>query len=293
MFIKLIKYDLKYLFKSIRIFIVLFLASIILFNLTSYTVELILDPITHDVIDEIAPPSIIMFLHSAAYLAIFTFIFGLIFMTLMSIWRRFKTNFYSDEGYLTHTLPITRSTLWNAKVCGTLLIIFCLVIVFGLGAGLLAFTKNGLELLQSIGLVNGCTGCVGQYYFVEPCSLSYYLSLIFALYTQLSFIAFCGLTGIIIGHRFTSHRNTHAVLAGFAIYLICALILVGLIFLYSQINPELAFIFESTESSSINPTDAPNLAVHSLVGASLVYSIYIVGAYFLNRQLLKRGINLD
>ena len=62
---------------------------------------------------------------------------SLLFTAVMLYWR-FYTHFYSDEGYLTFTLPVKRSTLLRAKVINeaiwyafnALLILLCLCVFF-------------------------------------------------------------------------------------------------------------------------------------------------------------------
>ena len=34
----------------------------------------------------------------------------------MRMWVRFRSNFYGDESYLTHTLPIKREVLYTSKI---------------------------------------------------------------------------------------------------------------------------------------------------------------------------------
>ena len=40
---------------------------------------------------------------------------NIILNNLMRLWARFKNNFYGDESYLTHTLPINKKTLYLSK----------------------------------------------------------------------------------------------------------------------------------------------------------------------------------
>ena len=54
------------------------------------------------------------------------------------IWERFRQSFYKDEAYLTHTLPVSKNTLYDSKVlsglCAILLslavVITCFFIAF-------------------------------------------------------------------------------------------------------------------------------------------------------------------
>lgn len=291
---KLIKYDLKYILKSTAIFVALLFASIIIFNITSYTPEYVFDPQTGDVLEEILPPGIIIFIHGLAYFMIFGFLAGLVFITFLTIWRRFKNNFYGDEAYLTHTLPTTRRTLWRAKACSTLLVIAHLLIVFLVSGLLLCLSVNGLQLLESIGLMGGNTHGVGIYFSAQPHHIGFYLGFGLALFTQFSFIAFCGLTGIIIGHRAIDHHDIWSIVAGFANYTLCGILLVGLLYLYSLCDSNLSFVFNNVGNT--NPAivnEITNLIPYVFGGIGAVYIIIVAAQFCIDQKLLAQGINLD
>lgn len=307
MLAKLIKYDLKYILKTARIFIILLLTSVLIFNFTSYVPELIteIQDGQPNVVGEIVPPLIIQALHGLAQFAIYAFIFALVFIVILSIWRRFKNNFYGDEAYLTHTLPLSRHTLWTAKFCSTLIAIAVVILTLIFGCFLLSFSTNGLQLLESFGLVYGCTHCVGNYYFVEPQSFSLYASYILLFFTQISFITFCGITGIIIGHRTNRHQGRWSLLSEFTVYFIWSFLLIGILYIISLINPDFSFIFgEPISSGAYVPDDPriparisnfinPEIITQLFLIIATVYLCYIIIQYFTSQKLLEKGINLD
>lgn len=72
----------------------------------------------------------------AAILSIFGMIAGLTVSVILVYWRTY-TNFYTDEGYLTFTLPVKRSTLYLSKVLTAAIVETATLLVFFLGVGLI------------------------------------------------------------------------------------------------------------------------------------------------------------
>ncbi len=84
-----------------------------------------------------------------ALLIILTLVFSIIGIVAFPIvayiltYVRFYKNFFTDEGYLTFTLPVKRSQLLNSKLITCVLTMFCsgvivfadIIIIFALGAG--------------------------------------------------------------------------------------------------------------------------------------------------------------
>lgn len=82
-------------------------------------------------------------------------IFGSLVVTEVLVFVRFYKNFYTDEGYLTFTLPVKRSKLLLSKTLNsiiwfalhTALILVCVVIFLGLGIG----SSMGTPPLKTVG----------------------------------------------------------------------------------------------------------------------------------------------
>ena len=56
------------------------------------------------------------------------------FITMILVIYRYYTNFFKDEGYLTFTLPVPTSSLYNAKIISgaTMLIASAIIGIFGI-----------------------------------------------------------------------------------------------------------------------------------------------------------------
>ena len=118
---KLLKYDFKAIFKF------WWIAVVVNFALSIYggflqQIENYNQKLAETLYDLLG---LSLFMVNCSYVA-------LIIVTLVLIFIRFFQNFFTDEGYLTFTLPVTRSQLLNSKVIagvGTLLasVVICLI----------------------------------------------------------------------------------------------------------------------------------------------------------------------
>lgn len=278
MFSKLLKYDLKYIYKTVLIFILLLIVCAFLYNITAYQVEVIseADPITGQpiILEEIFPPTIILVLHTVFYNAIICFLIGLFINSAMRIWQRFKNNFYGDEAYLTHTLPIRRQTLWGEKFATIVIIGLSIVATIILTTLILQLTDGGP--FTSLGIGH------------EGMPLSYNFAYFFIIMSEFVFIVMSGITGIIISNRV----HLHAVLVSLGVYLVGTLTLLGAIFLWSLLSPDIMNgIFMSGGNDPHVIYDA-SFVTKVLVGIGCIYSAMIAALYIIDNKLLKQGINL-
>src|SRR5574344_1912963 len=100
MLLKVLKYDLKFTYKNLIIFYTLSLVFALLGRICSIFdtsgIMLILSKINNGIT--------------------ISMIVSVIINNLMRVWARLVLNFYKDESYLTHTLPVKKSTLYLSKV---------------------------------------------------------------------------------------------------------------------------------------------------------------------------------
>lgn len=280
MLLKLIKHNLGPIFKAILPFIVALFASVLLFTFTVYDA----------LADVIAASQFQQFLHGLSQFMISCSLILLVAVAIRTIWRRFKSNFYGDEAYLTHTLPIPRHTLWNAQVCIVLITFISIIFVAIINCLILALTRDGQQLLESLGLIGGCSHCVGAYYYVEPLSFTFYLSYIFVFLAEFIFLTFCGLFGIIVSNHFG--RNI-ALLSGIGVYFIGSLLIVGTFFLISNFDPAILNMLHGPSIVGYGFELDLSFMARALFYIGAVYTCHCIILYFTNRKLLDQGVNLD
>ena len=79
----------------------------------------------------------------------FSAIANVLVNTFVHILSAFIRNFYKDESYLTHTLPVTKTNLLTSKFLSALLVIFCSVFVCFLSLFIMFYSP---EFMASIKL---------------------------------------------------------------------------------------------------------------------------------------------
>lgn len=280
MLLKLIKHNLGPIFKAILPFIIALFASVLLFTFTTY--DALADVITASQFQQ--------FIHGLSQFLISCSLILLVAVAIRTIWRRFKSNFYGDEAYLTHTLPIPRHTLWNAQVCIVLITFVVIILVAIINCFILALTRNGQQLLESLGLIGGCSHCVGAYYYVEPLSFAFYLSYIFVALAEFVFLTFCGLFGIIVSDYFSKNI---ALLSGLGAYFIGSALIVGIFFFISILEPTILNTFHDQRFATPGYDLDLGFMARVLFYIGVVYTCHCIILYFTNRKLLNQGVNLE
>ena len=95
---KLLKYDLIYTYKIIIIY---------------YTLSIIFALLTRIFLNFDA--TLLNIIGSICSGVTITFMINILVNTLIRNWVRFNYNFYKDESYLTHTLPVSKTKLYLSK----------------------------------------------------------------------------------------------------------------------------------------------------------------------------------
>lgn len=211
-----------------------------------------------------------------------------VFGTMLMIAICFYKNLYSDEGYLTHTLPVTRGQLLISKtVSGSvwmlldmMMVILSLFILVLTRPVLDSFSSSWDELLSAMGF---------------PASTGYgKILLAFAVLFIVSAVGNVVLiyVSITIGQLFSNHRVLGAVVVYFVINTIVSIIcsIAGTVFSMSS------FIHAADESSFVMMVnDGVIYQVYARVFLfSLVLEIILaIGAYTVTYLLMQKKLNLN
>lgn len=251
---KLIKYDLQYIYKQLIIFYGIVLFSAIVARLTSFESNIFL----------------ITFIHEFAQGCTFGFAFGTFINATMRTWARLRQSFYGNEAYLTHTLPISRHTLWAAKFLSSIIVVLISVATCVIAFLIMFFSK---DFIQEWDLEN-------------PGMIKFYLLFIIAMLCQIIYIMQAGFTGIMLGHRHNNNRIILSVVYGIVVYYIGGMVIIAAALIWSQIDPEMHKVIfgGSMQLDTFNKM---------LIGFTTVYIILIAATYFINCKLLSRGVNVD
>ena len=273
---KLLKYDLRALFKY---WWVVALSSVCLTFVGGISLKLFLDP---NVSTETPLVTIL------ALLGIIITVIGLsafIMATEIFIYVRFYQNLFSDEGYLTFTLPVRRRDILNSKIISGLLVnILTIILLF---AEIFVIIIIGLDqptlyvMSESIGMfLRGTLELLGAWsavYIIEAL-----IGILFLLTAGYLLTLICITFAAVVAKK-------HKVIAAIGFYYITN----AVISFVSQIGIMLGSI--SLAGILEKLPDSSHYAVISLMALSLVLCIGAIAftLYSVEHYLLDRKLNLS
>ena len=260
---KLLKYDLKNIFK----FLIIFYSLALFFALLSRIFLNIENSFIMYVIGEICRGASI------------SMMFSIIINNLMRLWVRFKSNFYGDESYLTHTLPIEKKTLYLSKIITALITLFTSVLIIGIALVIAYYSKDLLDIVKTLLLP------IADLY--NSNIIVILIAFIFILFLEFMNILQCGFTGVILGHKMNNAKVGYSVLFGFISFLASQTIVVIMVFIVALFNKDIMNLIFTNEMISIAST---KLIIYMAI---IMYTIIIVISYFINIILFKKGVNVE
>ena len=254
---KLLKYDLKWCYKALTIFYIL---SIIFAILTRVFIN-IDGRILFTIIGKIMQGITI------------TLLINILINNILRIWARVIKNFYSDEAYLTHTLPIKKETLFLSKVLTTIITLLTSTIVIVISLLICYYSKENIEILKNI---------LNQ---INISNITI-ISTILIFYLEILFIILSGITAIILGYKQNNNKLLKSVLFGLIIYFIMQTLILVIIFVIGLFNKEIMDLFKTNNIT-------PNLLKQILSLSTIIYIIYNIILYIIGKNTFKKGVNID
>ena len=203
---KLFKYDFKWMSKVTYI----------------YALILIVISISLKIVESVDQTFLLVILDKILVSMFISCIVSILLTSSLRIWVRFINNFYKDESYLTHTLPVTKNELFNSKVlagiCSLLLSVFvivaCLALVF--------INKESLESLKF--MWNSLTATYNSVFAVL-----YVIGLVVLIILEIIYIMMSGVLGITIGHRSNNYKMIKSLVVGLVSYGLLSAMSLGVI----------------------------------------------------------------
>ena len=260
---KLLKYDLENIFKVLIIFY-----SLSLFFAVLTRIFLNIDnSFIMDIIGKVCSGVTI------------SMMFNILINNLMRLWSRFKSNFYGDESYLTHTLPVCKKTLYLSKVLSAVITLFISVLVIGLTLFIAYYSKGNIQFLKKLLLP------VANAY--NSTIVKLLLALLFIFFLEFANALQSGYTGIILGHKMSSGKLGFSVLFGFVTYTITQLFSLLMIFIVALFNKDIMNLFYTTDIINV---DMLKVIVYLAIA---IYILTLIIGYFINLKLFKKGVNVD
>lgn len=258
---KLLKYDFKWINKVLCVhFIILFILSIAVRIVESMEQTLLLV-----VIDKIV---------SAMFISC---VISIIITCTMRIWSRFINNVYKDESYLTHTLPVTKNQIFNAKILSGILSLILSALVIVICVAISIIDKSMIETIKVMyqSLVNVYGG------FVSVC---FVIGLVLLVLLEVIYLMMSGIFGIVVGYRTNNYKVIKSIIVGIASYgvlSVISFIILGIMSKYADFN--------------IVASGFPSLNTLKIMGLTfiIVYLVYDLAYYFVSKKLFNKGVNVD
>lgn len=263
MLTKLLKYDLKWIYKLVTIFYIAALISAVIGRLLTDIDNSLLLNIVGEIISGFAIGMIISSLINC----------------IMKSWVRFIRNIYKDESYLTHTLPVTKKTIYSSKIIASIICTFTTVVVAVITLFILYYSKENLAALKNILEIAATT------YDTTVIVLLLIISLI--LFLEILFILIIGYVGIIIGHRSNKSKIFKSLIAGSVLYVATTSFSILFVYLVGLFNPDLMNMINTTSMISI---DTIKLVMIGGIGLYLIYNIVY---YYVGLWQFKKGVNVE
>lgn len=131
---KLLKYDLKWIYKVLVVFYILSL----LFSCIGRALSYIENSVIFSILSQFS-------LGVAVAMMI-----NCLINCVLRLWARFVRNIYKDESYLTHTLPVEKKTVYASKILSALISIFTSGIVIIVSVFICYYSEANIEALKHI-----------------------------------------------------------------------------------------------------------------------------------------------
>lgn len=210
------------------------------------------------------------------------FIFAIIVATVVYLSIRIQKNLFSDEGYLTHTLPVTPSQLLWSKIfiIWTWSIIDFICVTFSIFT-LISYKETLPEILKGTSTFFGTL--LGSFGFTnwleESLTLLAGLTQYFGFYTMLLLFAMC------LGNLFKSHKILGTILSFFGLNIVLGFINTMVTLIVPGLSP---FMQENITPDTISVYSS-RLMIFTLTWNILFSIIFFIGS----RYILTKKLNLE
>ncbi|MBQ7351574.1 MAG: hypothetical protein IJW59_01735 [Clostridia bacterium] len=258
---KLMKYDLK---KMFRILVYIYVCAISLAGITRLI----------NIGKDIQILEIIGYIFAGCT---YSAIGSVLINTFVQILRVFIGDFYKDESYLTHTLPVEKSKLLISKYLSSLIVIVCSVLVSFLSLFVVLYSKElfeGIRALLEVSVAGFNMSIAG-----------FLTLLIFIVFEQICGMISMAFASIIIGCRENSRRILKGLLTFIAFYMISMMFTFVILAIVFAISGNIGEFF----ASSLSQGSFITILILGLV----LYFVYAVGFFLISYKLFKKGVNVD
>lgn len=226
---------------------------------------------------------------SAIFLLLYVLsIFALFIVTYIYMCVHFYKSMYSDQGYLTHTLPVSPLTTLHVKLGVSFCWLFCTFLVMLLSVFLLLIgathgeflslfsSENLLSLNDTLAEIDATIGEIIATSIINIIlSCISYLLMVFA--------------SISIGQLFNQNKIGFSIVAGIVIYFVEQI--AGTIFMFAFMTSNSSSLADGSLYSELEMTSS--LWNNTLLSSSLLTLIFCIILYAICNVIVRKHINLD
>lgn len=260
---KLLKYDLKWIYKVVVIFYIL----AFIFSIIGRGLSYIENSVIFGVITQFAFGFAISMMASS------------LINCVMRLWARFVKSVYKDESYLTHTLPVEKKTIYKAKALAAIITIITTAIVILACLFICYYSEANMQVIKSALEITAST------YNTTVLNLLLLVSMVLLL--QIIFIVFIGYAGIVLGHKSNQNKMVKSIIISFGFYMIMQVTSVILVFAIGLLNPNIMNLVNTTEAINVETIK------YLMYGAMIMYAIYIFFYFLLGIKQFEKGVNVE
>lgn len=200
---------------------------------------------------------------------------NIIVNSAIRIWERFRQSFYKDEAYLTHTLPVSKNTLYDSKtlsgLCAILLSLIVVIVCF-----FIAFWNNDIyEYFRTVFKDGDMTIIVVGIFVTAVLEVCYAVNV--------------GMFSLTVGHRSNNGRIARSVILGIFLYFALQSILLAIIYSIGMFDDSVKAMFGDASDVAIGFSTYRML----IIVTDAIYLVLTTVLYFFGRKLFSKGVNVE
>lgn len=260
---KLLKYDLKFLGKSLFPFYGLLILLSLVTKLSSLVVK-----------------SMPMFktINIMSNIILVLLLIGTLFFTFIIQIKRFYQNILKDEGYLTNTLPVKKSNIILSKLLSSFIFFILSIVVMVLSILIAYYNKSAIDSI--VNYINQLILATGYSKITI-----YVYAIVLILFTYIHYLTTVYLS-LLLGHMQNEHKILYSFVFGIVIYVALQIL--------SSIGLVLLGIFNPNLITEMNGTNVSISSLSSVFILSLILTIIApIVCYYLSCVVMNKKLNLE
>ena len=225
---------------------------------------------------------------AVAYILIYAiFIVGIVLATILYLAVRMQKSLFSDEGYLTNTLPVSSDKLlwskilvfWTWSAIDFLCVALSILILVSYPDTMQDIVNGFQTFFTSLLVFEGFGAMTDTIMLVLGVIIEY-----FFYFTSLILFSIC------LGSLFKTHKTLGAVVSFFGINIVQTIIMFILMFAIPSLSP-ISTVVTTDSGAVISSTGGSGNA--QMIFTLIWYLLLSVGFYLGSRYILTKKLNLD